>query len=140
MPVHAFDDVDFPARWPVGTKEPEGRPHAANPAGHVCYVGDEEAVGVGLLAGHAHGGAPASRVFSRVVDAEVDPVATVASKGVAVCRRGAGEGDVAVGGVCAAEEGEAGEEVGAVVGLLDGVCACDAGNVGEGRTQPERIG
>lgn len=51
--VDAFDDVDFAVRGPVGPDEPEGRPGATDAAGHVCDVGDEEAVVEGFLGSDA---------------------------------------------------------------------------------------
>lgn len=47
--VNAFDDVYFARAWPVGANHPEGGPGSADAAWHVSNVGDEEAVGEGLL-------------------------------------------------------------------------------------------
>ena len=75
--VDAFDDVDFAHGWPVGPHEPEGGPDAADAAGHVGDIGQEEALVVGFLAGDAD--ALAAGVGGGVVvDAHVCGVAVVA--------------------------------------------------------------
>lgn len=46
--VDSFEYVDFAVTRPVSAYGPEGGPDATDTAWHVCYVGDEEAVGVGF--------------------------------------------------------------------------------------------
>lgn len=54
--VGELDNVDLAGLRPVAslTKGPESRPDAARALRHVGNVGDEEAMGEGVLAGHAH--------------------------------------------------------------------------------------
>ena len=47
LQVDAFNNVDFAASRPVRTQEPESRPGAAAD-GHVCDIGYEEPLVVGL--------------------------------------------------------------------------------------------
>ena len=75
--VDAFDDVDLAHGRPVGPHEPEGGPDAADAAGHVRNVGQEEALVVGLFARDADALA-AGVGRGVVVDAHVSGVAVVA--------------------------------------------------------------
>ena len=73
--IDALEDVDLAVLRPgAGAKHPEGGPDAADAAGHVCDVGDDEAFVVGFFAGEPDGGAAVGRGFGRRVDADVDGV------------------------------------------------------------------
>lgn len=75
--VDAFDDVDFAGLGPIGADEPKGGPDAADAAGHVSDVGEEEAMVVCLVAGDTD--ALAARVGrgGGVIDAHVGGVTIV---------------------------------------------------------------
>jgi hypothetical protein len=119
--VHALQDVDLAAVRPVGAVGPERGPHAADAAGHVRDVGDEEAMRVCFVAGDADGGAAAGWVGRTGIDAHVDLVVGRAHHAGGL--RGALRDvrDVAVGGVAAVEEAEEVEEVAGVVGVAERV-------------------
>ena len=73
--VDALEDVDLAVLRPrAGAEHPEGGPDAADTAGHVCDVGDDEAFVVGFFAGESDGGAAVKGGFGRRVDANVDGV------------------------------------------------------------------
>lgn len=63
--VGELDDVDLAGLGPVAslTKGPEGRPDTTRALRHVLDVGDEQTVGEGVLAGHAHRSATTTRAI-----------------------------------------------------------------------------
>ena len=73
--VDALEDVDLAVLRPgAGAEHPEGGPDAADAAGHVRDVGDDEAFVVGFSAGEPDGGAAVGRRFDCGIDADVDGV------------------------------------------------------------------
>lgn len=68
--VDPFDDVDFPAVWPVRACHPEGRPSAANTAGHVGEVKDDQAMGILSFACQANAVAASTRSYVCVINTE----------------------------------------------------------------------
>lgn len=129
LAIDTFDDVDFAAAGPVRSECPEGGPDAAGAAGHVLDVGDEEALGVGLVAVHAGGGTTAAWVHGCVVDAEINCAICIASEGCGVGDLRVGIADEAMCGVTLVEEAEGVEEIAYVECVLNVVLgACDASN------------
>ena len=111
--VDALDDVDLARLRPGGSgaEQPEGGPGAAGD-GHVCDVGDEEALVEGFVGADADAAAAAGALVL-VVDAEVAGVAEVGNAADEAGALGgvvAGVGDEAVGGVGVGEGGEVAEE------------------------------
>ena len=125
--VDSFDDVDFARSRPIGADEPKGGPDAADAAGHVGDVGEEEATVEGFFAGDAD--ALAARVGGGiVVDAHVSGVAVVAHGADHLFLHSGGVVDVfdeAGRGVGFGKGGEGVEEVGAFVGVGEDI-ACYA--------------
>jgi len=127
--IDPFDDVDLTTGRPIGTEGPEGWPDAANPSRHVCNVGDEEAVCVGLLRGDSNRSAASRRIDCGRINSQVDGVATISSKTTGIGNSIGGELDETVRGVCTAEEVELVEEVCMIERISDGVVGiCDAGS------------
>lgn len=118
--VDTLDNVNLAGARPVWAKGPERRPCAASD-GHVCHVGDEEHVGVGLVGGDACGGTSVGRVAGLVVGSQVDATLGVASQTRGRGLAGALVVHEAVGGISAGVEGEFVKKVGAGVAVLERV-------------------
>lgn len=129
--VDAFQDVDFAAPGPVGPEEPECGPDATDAAGHVRYVGDEEAFVEGLFGGDADG-LPAlggGGCGGGVIDAEVRRVIVVGGRGDQLACQGCFVGGVFYVAACwirFGERGEAGKEgaMGRVVIIRKNIAGC----------------
>lgn len=72
--VSELDDVNLARLRPIAglTKGPKGGPDTAGALRHVLNVGDEETVGEGVLAGHAHRGATTAGTISVEVSVGVN--------------------------------------------------------------------
>jgi len=53
--VDVLDDVNLSAVGEIGTEHPVRGPYSTDRARHMCNIGDEEAMSVGLVALHAYG-------------------------------------------------------------------------------------
>ncbi len=141
--VDAFDYVDFAHCGPVGSDEPESGPDAADAAGHVGDVGEEEAFVVGFFAGDADALA-AGVGCGVVVDAHVGGVAVVADGSDHFVLHCGGVVDIlheAGRGVGLGEGRKGVEEVVALVGIGEDIAGyAHAEDGGKGEEAGEAVG
>lgn len=70
--MNAENRLTFTAVWPVWPEKPKGRPQTTNGTRHVSNIGNDQAMGIALVASNSHRCSAVGRVHSVGVDTQVD--------------------------------------------------------------------